>query len=236
MKLADILTKLSLGPLSEQAAFGTGAGSIDADKVPKLVFHIGQALVALYTRFPLRMRSLELETVDGLFEYPLQPRFAQSSTSTEINKFIKDSIADPFLGDVLKITAISEAGSCKELPLNKRHDELSWFTPGYDTVRMGYPKTGDRYRIEYRARHPQLEPNPTDPAEVEIQLPDELVPALLAHVAGQVYGGMSMEGALGKSQGFLATYENECQMHESINTWDQHNEPFNTKFAERGWI
>ena len=236
MNLADILSKLSLGPLSEQAAFGTGAGTIETDKVPKLVFHIGQALVALYTRFPLRVRSLELETVDGLFEYPLQARFAQTSSSTELNKFIKDSVADPFLGDVLKITAVADAATGCELPLNKRHDELSWFTSGYDTVRMGYPKTGDRYRLEYRARHAALEAIPTTPGEVEIRLPDELVPALLAHVAGHVYGGLSMEGALAKSQGFLATYENECQLHEQSNTWDQHHEPHNTKFVAGGWV
>lgn len=236
MNLADILSKLSLGPLSEQVAFGTGAGSIEADKVPKLVFHIGQALVALYTRFPLRVRSLELETVDGLYEYPLQARFAQTSSSTELNKFIKDSIADPFPGDVLRITAVADAATGCELPLNKRHDELSWFTSGYDTVRMGYPKTGDRYRIEYRARHAALDPNPATPAEVELRLPDELVPALLAHVAGHVYGGMSMEGALAKSQGFLATYENECVLHEQSNTWDQHHTPHNTRFEQGGWV
>lgn len=236
MNLADILSKLSLGPLAEQAAFGTGSGTIETDKIPKLIFHIGQALVALYTRFPLRVRSLELETVDGLFEYPLQARFAQSSSSREIYKFIKDSANDPFTGDVLKITGVSDAVTGCELPLNKRHDELSWFTTSYDTVRMGYPRTGDRYRIEYRARHAALDPNPTDLTQVEIRIPDELVPALLAHVAGHVYGGLSMEGALAKSQGFLATYENECQLHEQINTWDQHHEPHNTKFEAGGWI
>ena len=80
---------------------------------------------------------------------------------------------------MLKITAVADAATGCELPLNKRHDELSWFTSGYDTVRMGYPKTGDRYRLEYRARHTALEANPTTPSEVEIRLPDELVPALL---------------------------------------------------------
>lgn len=236
MNLADVLTNLSLGPLSEQAAFGTGAGSVEADKVPKLVFHVGQALVALYTRFPLRMRSLELEVIDGIYEYPLQARFAQTSSSTEINKFIKDSIQDPFTGDVLRIVAVAYAATGCELPLNKRHDELSWFTTGYETIRMGYPKTGDRYRIEYRARHAALEVNPSDPAQVQIQLPNELLPALLAHVAGHVYGGLSMEGALAKSQGFLATYENECLLHEQGNTWDQHHVPQNTRFEQGGWV
>ena len=237
MNLATILSKLSLGPLSEQSAYGTGSGTIETDKVPQLVHHIGQALIALYTRFPLQIRHIELATVDGLFEYPLQARFAQTSSSTEINKFIQDSAFAPFTGDVLKITAISDAATGCELPLNKRHDELSWYTTAYDTLRMGYPKTGDRYRVEYRARHAALNPDPTgDLAAIEIRLPDELIPALLAHVAGHVYGGLSMEGALAKSQGHLATYENECQLHENSNTWDQHAEPHNTKFRAGGWV
>lgn len=236
MNLANILSKLSLGPLSEQAAYGTGAGSVETDKIPQLVHHIGLGLTALYTRFPLLIRTLELETVDGLFEYPLQARFAQTSSSTEPNKFIKDSGFNPFTGDVLKVTGIQDARTGCDLPLNKRHDELSWYVTSYDTVRMGYPKTGDRYRIEYRARHAALEPNPTDPSTVEIRLPDELVPALLHYVAGQVYGGLSMEGALAKSQGHLTSYENECQLHEQTNTWDQHNEPHNTKFCAGGWV
>lgn len=237
MNLATVLQQLSYGPLSELGIAGTGSGSIPAANVPKLVFHIGQALVALYTRFPLRLRTLELETVDGLYEYALRTPFAQTSSSTELNKYIKDSLADPFTGDVLKIVGIQDALGCS-LPLNKRGDELSWFTTGYDTVKMDYPTTGVRYRIEYRARHAELPLNPaTAEAQeaVQILIPPELLPALMAHVAGNVYGSMSMEGALAKSQGHLATYENECQLHEQTNTWDQHHEPHNTGIERGGW-
>lgn len=236
MNVADILRKLSLGPLTEQVMFGTGNGTIDSEQVPRLVHHISQALVTLYTRFPLRIRTLELEMVDGLFEYPLQPRFAQSSGSTEINKFIKDSVQAPFLGDVLKVSAIFSATTGEELPLNKRHDPLSWFIASYDTLRMDYPVAGDRYRVEYRARHDELPVNPNDALEAVINLPVELVPALLDHVAGNVYGGMSIEGAMAKSQRHLASFENECAMHEMTNTWDQHHDPENTVFEKRGWI
>ena len=236
MHLADILQKLSYGPLSELSIGGTGSGSVPADEVPKLVHHIGQALIPLHTRFPLRIRQLELETVDGLFEYALRPQYAQSSGSTEVHKYIKDSALDPFTGDVLRIVAVSNAADGCELPLNKRGDERSWFTTGFDQLRMGYPRTGDTYRIEYRARHAALPANPADPTEVPIHLPEELVPALLAHVAAGVYGAMSMEGALAKSQGHMAAFENLCQQHEAFNTWDQHHAPQNTRFESGGWI
>jgi len=236
MNLADALQKLSYGPLSELSIAGTGSGSVPVENVPKLVHHIGNALVALYTRFPLQLRTLELETVDGLFEYPLRTAFAQTSSSTELNKFIKDSAFDAFTGDVLKVVGITDVLTGDELPLNRRHDDLSWFITSYDTVRMGYPKTGDRYRIEYRARHAPLPVNPTAPEEIELRLPIELEAAFLAHIAGGVYGSMSMEGALAKAQGFMATFEGECSQHENANTWDQHNEPENTRFEQGGWV
>lgn len=237
MHLQNIFHQLSVGPLNELAIVGTGSGTIPAEHIPKLTFHVGQALVALYTRFPLRIRSLELETVDGLYEYPLQTRYAQTSSSTELYKFIKDSSFSPFTGDVLKVVGIQDSEGCA-LPLNKRGDELSWFLTSYDTLKMDYPVGGSRYRVEYRARHPALPVNPSTElqAETVILLPQELETALLHHVAGNVYGSMSMEGALAKSQGHLASYENECQTHETVNTWDQHHEPHNTKFEKGGWV
>lgn len=236
MNLANVLQQLSYGHIGELAIGGMGTGSIPTEHVPRLAQLTGNALVALYTRFPLRVRSLELETVDGVFEYALRVPFAQTSSSTELNKYIRDNAFDPFTGDVLKITSITEAATGCSLPLNKTGDERSWFITSYDQVRMGYPKTGDRYRIEYRARHAELPVNPAAPEEVEIRVPPELVPALLVHVASNVYGGMSMEGALAKSQGFMATYEGICQQHETGNTWDQHHTAQRTSFERGGWV
>lgn len=237
MNLASIFQQLSYGHLSELAIGGTGSGSIPVAHIPKLTHRVDQALVALYTRFPLRIRALEIETVDGLFQYPLRVRHAQTSGIVEPVKFIKDSLANQFTGDVLKVHAIYDRqDKDRELPLNRRNDELSWFTSTFDTLQMGYPVTGNRYSVEYRARHDALEINPADPAAVEVAIPTELVPALLAHVAGNVYGGMSMEGATAKGQALLAEFENQCSMHEATNTWDQHHEPFRDPIKVGGWV
>ncbi len=237
MNFNQLLQKLSYGPLAELAIGGTGSGSVPSENIPKLVHHTNNALIALHTRFPLRLKILDLETVDGVFEYFLRQRFALTSGSTEIHKYIKDSVLDPFTGDLLKINSISDLNGC-EVPLNKKGNELSWFTTGYDSLRMYYPVTGTSYKIEYRARHAALSVNPDEDERELFQLaiPAELEPALVAHIASNVYGSMSMEGALAKSQNFMATYENEVAIQENVNTWDQHHTAENTAFERGGWV
>lgn len=236
MLLTEAHQKLAFGPLSELSIGGNGTGVIPPDKLPQVNFRINNALIALYTRFPLRLKTVELETVTGIHTYFLRREFAQTSPSTELNKYLKDHPSDPFLGDVSKIHGVIDAATGMPLPLNDQHNELSWFLPSFDSLRMGYPRTGDRYWIEFRARHEEIPLQPQDPGTVELVLPPELHPAFLAHVAGHVYGNMSMEGALAKSQNHLATYEAECQFHEERNTFDQWATDSNIKMQLGGWI
>lgn len=234
MKLSEVFQKLSFGHLRELAV--AVAGSINSDDQPTLCVATNTALIALYTRFPLMLRELELETVDGRFEYPLRRDFALTSGSAEPIKFIKDSAGNLFTGDVLKVVGIIDGTSGDPLPLNDRNHELSWFTAAYDVLRMGYPKTGDRYLVEYRAKHDDIPVVVSDPTQVEIAVPSVLETALLHHIAGTIYGGMSIEGALGKSQMHMAAYEAECGHHEQINTFDQWFAPSNLKPEIGGWV
>jgi hypothetical protein len=238
MNFFELLQKLSYGPLAELAIGGTGSGSVPTENIPKLAHHTNDALIALHTRFPLRLKIIDLETVDGVFEYHLRRPFALTSGSTEINKYIKDSNLDPFLGDVLKVNNIVDAATGFDVPLNKRGNELSWFVSGYDSLRMFYPVTGAIYKIEYRARHAALPVNPSEQEQndFQIQIPPELENALVAHIAAGVYGSMSMEGSLMKSQGFMATFENEVALQDNTNTWDQHHASENHAFYRGGWV
>lgn len=254
MKLSELLQKLSYGQLSELAIAGEGTGKVPDENVPKLIVRINDALTALYTRFDLQKRSVILETADGVYAYQLAPQFAQLSGSSEIYKYIKDTVANPFLDDLLQITDVLgnqgalptdpnyitvprlEDNDWISLPLNDRNDRLSWHTLSYDTLAMDYPKTGDRYFIQYRAKHVPIPLQPTELNKIEIRVPAALETALLSHVAGNVFAGMSMESALGKSQMLLKTYEAECSLHELRDTFAQFNEGSNAKPAMGGWV
>lgn len=255
MNLTELLQKLSYGPLSELSVAGEGSGTVPAANIPRLVIPINDALNKLYARFNLQKRTIVLETVDGVYAYRLAPQFAQTSGSAEPNKYIKDSPAQPFTGDVLQVIDIlgnqsalpvdpkyinqprlEDENDYVSLPLNDRNDRLSWHTPSYDTLAMDYPKTGDRYFVQYRAKHAPIPLQPEETGAVEIRIPDVLETALLSSVAASVYGGMSMESAIGKAKLHGANYEAECAFHELQNTFLQFSEDTNVKPALRGWV
>jgi len=105
------------------------------------------------------------------------------------------------------------------LPLGDRNDPFSWHTLSYDTLGMDYPKTGDRYFIQYRAKHAAIPLQPADTDAIEIRMPEVLEKALLASAASTIYGQMSMESALAKSKLNADIYEVECVQFENRNAF-----------------
>ena len=234
MNLAEWLQTLSVGPLEEQPIGGSGSGVVPVENIPKIVLRLNNALTALYTRFPLQIRQIVIATVDGRYNYPLEQRFAQTSASTEPVKFIQDTVAEPYLGDFLKLQAVYDALHA-ELPINDKNDPLSWHQTAYDTLTMDYPLTGTSFFVEYRAQHARIPLVPVDPTEITIRIPPALESALLHHVAGHLYGNMSMEGAMAKSQAHLLAYESECAFHEASNTFVSSTDSANRKPTVGGW-
>jgi hypothetical protein len=105
---------------------------------------------------------------------------------------------------------------------------------------MDYPVAGQRYFVNYRKAHPEL---PTDPDEleqlglenIEIVLPRELEAALMHFIASDIYGGMSMESSMAKSNKHLERYEAACVFHELNNTFNGSVAETNMKPDLGGW-
>lgn len=235
MLLSDLFQQLSVGPLQDLAIAGAGTGTVPVENYPKIMVPVNQALIALYTRFPLHKKSLILEAVDGISTYWLQTDFAQTSASAEPNKYIQDTVEDPFLGDVLQVTGIFDSEHCP-LPLNDKNDCKSWFTPTYDALLMDYAVTGDRYYVEFHARHARLDLAPVDPGLVTVRVPPVLETAFMYCIAGYVYGVMNMEGAVSRSQEFHSRYDALCQFVEERNTLNNFTDSSNMKPELGGWV
>ena len=236
MNVENLLQKLSFGPLSELAIAGDGSGVVPTPNIPKIILRVNNALSALYTRFPLEKKAIVIETRNGLWAYPLRREFAITSDSTEPNKFIIDSPAQPFLGDVLMVDGIANAENCA-LPFNVANDEESWHKVSYDTISSNHINDQERLFVHYRARHFEFDLNKPE-LETEIRIPSSLEAALLAHIAGNIYANMSMEGALAKAQAHLSNYENECSFHEERNTfaqWEGSGREDRQMFRRNGW-
>lgn len=216
MNLAQLLQRLAQGPVGDLSIGGDRSGTIPAGEIAGMVAKTQAALTALHTQFALSLKTLTIEVVSGIFLYPLRKEFAQTSSSAEIHKFIKDSVAQPFLGDLINIEHVLDAQRC-ELPLNKRQDCTSWFQVAYDTLSMDYPVTGDTYFVEYRADHAALDVA-GDLASQLIRIPTALEEALLAKVGHEVFAAQGSETAQAKAAELLAKYQLICAEIEARNT------------------
>jgi hypothetical protein len=208
MNLQQLLQRLARGPVGDLKIGGDRSGTIPADEIPGMVEKAQAALTAMHTRFALSVKSLTLEMVDGLFVYPLRKEFAQTSGSTEINKFIKDSVGEPFTGDLIQIEHILDSARC-ELPLNIRGDCVSWFTIAYDTLSMDYPVAGDTYFVQYRADHATLDATGNLNTQ-NIRVPVALEEALLAKIGYEVFCTQTGESAAIKAAELQNKYEAAC--------------------------
>lgn len=234
MTLDKVFQKLSYTHLSELAISGHGTGQIVDESQPLVIMRINEGLMALYARFALRRKTLTLRTYEAITEYFLRPEFALNSGSAEDPKYIIDTVSEPFPDDILMITdIINEDG--ETLAINDRNNEDSWHFNGFDALVLAEPEADKYFVIRYIVAPEEIDLGPGDPKLVEIVLPRVLEPALMAHVAGHIYGNMSMEGAMAKSQHFLDMYENECKIVEERNLFAFSISSTNTNPAINGW-
>lgn len=235
--LADIARDLSLGHLADLPSFGEGDGLIEPTQLSKFLLRANDALRAVYARFPLQMQTIIVEAVDGVHLYPLRKEYALTSGSVQPNKFIKDSVANPFKEDVLGIEHVFDGEHC-ELSLNDRNDPTSLHTPSFDVLQIDKPKTGDRYHVQYRAMH---EPVPmtvteTEMVNVPLRIPAALLSAFKFHIASGLHEGGGSEGTTAKSIMYASAYETECIQLEKTNALNHSMVDTNIKPELRGWI
>lgn len=238
MNLKELFQELSVGVLDELAIAGSGSGEVPEDNYGKLIVKINNALTALYTRFDLKLRVLEIAAVDGIYTYYLKKRHAQTDPTVEPYKYIMDSVANPFTDDVLMITGVND-GEHHRLTINDTNDQCSWHMAGYNAIQYDKPVTGSRFYVEYRARHPKISLNLLDDGvdleDVEIEIPPVLEATLAHYIAMEIYATMSIETALSKSNMHRDLYEDQCSMHEAKNTFNDSKSDTNIKALGKGW-
>lgn len=242
LTLADTFKKLSYTHLSELSISGMGSGQIPEAHRPKLIQRINEALVALYTRFPLRTKVVEILTYSTINEYVLAPEFSSygDPDSEEEIRYIIDTEELPFPDDILmveSITGLDAEGERYTAFLNDRNQSTSWYVMSQDPITLytDSPVADKSFWILYRALPDEIDLVPADPKAVRIRIPRTLEAALLAFVSGKIYGNMSMEGSLAKSQNFLDEYENECKIVEERNVLNSSEIPTNLSPKINGW-
>lgn len=248
MKLKEIFDQLTYGELSQLSIGGGEAGAIAPANYDRVLAHINLALTALYKRFPLKEGRITIELQPGRLTYPIHSKYAVSSTnSTELVRYIKDSVSEPFKDDIHKIERVYASGGL-EFGLNDLEDPFSMMTPTATVLRVPAsivtpPVDLDEQlvtttlQVVYRANHGLIAAvgEALDPEAVEVELPYSHLEPLLYFVAARVHTptGMSNETNMGNT--YAAKYEQSCLEIETRNLRvDNVSQP--DRLTRNGWV
>lgn len=243
MKLGDFFAQLSYGELQDHAIGMNGAGTIEAAHQKRIVNFINKALTRLYTRLPDNRCYVNVTLSADIHTYSLRPIHNVSNTDAGNNapRYIQDTVADPFLGNLIKILAIRLEGETEDDPstdllINDRQNISSVRTMTHDTFYVNEPEDGQVFRVEMQLDHPRLTADTVNEDE-EITLAPILYEALEARVAAMIYGAMKGEANMLKAQSLYADYERICQLAEKTDLLQSTSSAsFNDKFSDKGFV
>jgi hypothetical protein len=238
MILSDLFAMLSYGELSNLAMAGEANGTITTAAQPRIVLYANEALLRLHSRFLLNEASLILQMYESKTFYQLIPAFSYAyapplGTPSEPVRYIMDTPADPFPGDVIKILTVFDSTG-EKLFLNDDAQPFSVFTPQPHTLQVPHPKFRcQRYlSVTYQAKHPKL----SGDLQEAIDLPDIIIGAFTSFIAYKVFSHMNTQESSAKAQEFLTMYESICSEATEKDLVNSSISTSNQRFSERGWI
>jgi hypothetical protein len=212
MNLQYIFDQLSTGELSDTALASNDDGGIDCGDTLKVTLHIEMGLTALYRRFRLLTKSIDVVVDDSTRNYSIM----------ESDLFKIEKILDAEKNEIFPSNT-SDIDSIKTLSMH------SFIVP----VSMK-PQT---LQVLYRANHPRIDKAAVEfqPADVQVYLPETHLEALLYFVASRVMNPIGISGEFHEGNNYSAKYERACLVLESHN-YQTDNQEQHDKFTSRGWV
>lgn len=230
MLLQQFHTNLFYGELYNIIADRDTQGVLPYELAARVNVFLNEGLTALYGRFPLLEKELIIDAQDEISLYYLRPEFGMTNGVAPV-KYIRDTVEDPFLGDVIQITRVyNEIG--EELPLNEPEIEGTLYLPKFDCLQILEPVTGNSYTVFYRAKHAAIT---GEDLAAEIDIPSYLETALRCFVAGKIYSSMNGAEHVATGMNYLSQFEERCNDVDRLN--HTRNSQFNEmdKFTDRGF-
>jgi len=238
MLLSDIFDHLNYGELAQLHIAGAESTGIAAENYPAVVSHLNMALIELYKRLPLSIKSIELKESSSISTYYLQEKYATNSGSGEPTLYLLDSATDKFTGDVLKIERITSDDEDEEgnLPLNDINNSESRYTVGYDGLELFEPDDSTTLTIYYRAKPTKIVATNLNPATTDIPIPDSLLEALVLFMAARAHANVpSLDGQPTDTTMYLQKFEASLRRVEEQSLIENNNTQ-NQKLYNNGWV
>jgi hypothetical protein len=231
MTLEELYKDLSLGVLSNLQVGGEGSGFIPFEHQEKVCRAINQGLTALHGKFILQEKEVQVRTYDTITLYQLKKIFADTDPAIVPQKYISDSLAEPFEEDVIRILSVFDEGGC-QLVLNDPSGLGKIYTPNPTTLQITEPTQGNTYFVMYQAKHVRLT---YEDLTAEIDLPEILHPALEAYVAHKIMSPMNGQEHSVKAAEHYAMFEAVCAEVLEKDLVSTSIPETSTKLEMRGW-
>ncbi len=241
MLLSSFFKQLSFGELSGIAMGMEGAGTIQAADQDMLVTYTNEVLTELYTKYihSTQYASITLDVARTVYPIRAVHNVSDTDVGNTEDRFINDTVANPFLGGILKIISVTEAvdtdmNGTRNLLLNDTSSTLSIKTVTYDQLYIQAPVTDIELIVECQMAHPALSV-PYVGTE-DIVLNPLLFAALRAKVASKVFFAMNGEENSIKSKRLGDEYDRILDMVKLEDTMQQSSSSDNSNFYIRGWV
>lgn len=240
MILSDLYSLLSYGELTNlsmaQDSNGNSTGTIATLSRPKIVAYTNEALLKIYSRFPLRTNDVLLQLYGHITFYRLVPKFATNYTPVgasddEFIRYILDQPMEPFQDEVIKVTEVFDTHG-RKLALNDSGNRRSVFTPEVKMLQVPDPWDDHFLSVKYQQRHSIIQGDLSD----AIYCPDVLVPALTSYIAYKVFDHMGSQDGTSKAQSFLSLYESTCLEMIEQEVINLSTSQTSVRFGRGGWV
>lgn len=235
MKLSEIFIHLAHGELSNLQVGTRNSGRIAECDYPALISHINLGLSALFSAFNLRQKEVIIEQKPGVALYLLNSRHALTNSESAADKFILDTEEHPFIDDIIKIEQVFR-GDGSECGLNNAHDPESLYTPAFNILQVPKVYPGEPLAILYRADHIRLTVQDAMNADqVEVEIPDLMLEALLLFVWARVASAMGSDTAMQDAVLLRREYNFAIMRYKDYGIVHV-DTPTNLKLRQNGWV
>lgn len=245
MKLKEIFDQLTYGELSQLSIGGGAAGQIRVEDYPRMVNHVNLGLTAVYKRFNLKQKRFTINLQPGQTLYNLSSKYCMANRrSREPVRYIDDT-ANPFVDDLLKVEQVfSDSGY--EFNVNNPVDMLSMNTPVQrqlvvpaDIVAkkdyLPEEMRTDTLDVVFRANHAKLSAEDVEPEDIELEIPETHVEALLLFIAARVHTPAGIGESESTGNNYYAKYELACQQLEDQGLQIDKGAQYN-RLQKGGWV
>ena len=236
MRLAEIFRQLTHGELATLAIGGLDGSGVLEQNHENLVAHVNLGLTELHKRFPLKTNQVMVQSYDAIQKYYLHSDYAETNeNSNQPIKYIKDSIYEPFVDDVLKIESVYDEDG-KELFMNDRNEYWSVHTPSYNCLQIPYPEKENAYSVLYRADHRKIIAKDLDPETEEVDLPYSHLSALLLFIASRKFStNPTLKPQSADGNAYYSKFEAACAKLEELNIMNK-SEESNIRLEINQWV